>query len=101
MTNSPSASVTTRSRNSTRNVPQNDEKELVLVFVVMPHELALEFDELHLLPVQLTDDLGPPVLVRSATASPRDSLSAWLEGYKLQATSYKLCFVDIDWRDDR
>jgi hypothetical protein len=28
----------------------------------MPHELAFELDQLHFLPVQLTDDLGPPVL---------------------------------------
>ncbi len=40
----------------------HDEKELVLVLVMMPHELALEFDELHLLAVELADDLGSPVL---------------------------------------
>lgn len=39
-----------------------DKKQLVLVLVMMPHELALELDELHFLPIQLADDLGSPVL---------------------------------------
>ncbi len=39
-----------------------DEKQLVLAVVMMPHELALELDELHFLPIQLADDLGSPVL---------------------------------------
>src|SRR5688572_8122936 len=56
--------------NLDRPVPELDaehathaKEQLVLVVVVMPHEGAFELDELHFLPVQLTDDLGPPMLV--------------------------------------
>ena len=35
---------------------------LVLVVVMMPHERALELDELHLLPVQLGRDARLPVV---------------------------------------
>src|SRR5206468_4488629 len=38
------------------------EKELIFVLVVMPHERTLELCELDLLAVQLTNDLGTPVV---------------------------------------
>jgi len=41
-----------------------NEKELVLVFVMMPREDAGELDELQFLAVQLGHDLGPPMLVK-------------------------------------
>jgi hypothetical protein len=39
------------------------QEQLVFVLVVMPHELAPELHELHFLPIQRTDDLGPPVVM--------------------------------------
>src|SRR5438552_3372007 len=42
---------------------RHDEEHLVLEIVVVPHELALEPDELHHLAVELAHDLGDPVLV--------------------------------------
>ena len=39
-----------------------NEKQLIVPFVLMPHELALELDELHFLSVQLADNFGPPIL---------------------------------------
>src|SRR5256885_11352556 len=41
----------------------HDEKQLVLYVMVMPHELALDLDELHVGVVELTDDLRAPVVV--------------------------------------
>src|SRR6266700_2784512 len=38
------------------------EEHLVFMFVVMPDERALELQQLDLLPVELADDLRPPVL---------------------------------------
>ncbi len=38
------------------------EKEFIFVLVVVPDELTLEFGELHLLPVQLSDDMRVPVV---------------------------------------
>lgn len=45
--------------------PVQNEEELVFVLVLMPNEFALELDELHVLAVQLTDDLRIPVSVES------------------------------------
>src|SRR5262245_63789017 len=42
----------------------DDEKQLVFVLVVMPHELALELHELDVLTVQLADDFRVPVGVK-------------------------------------
>src|SRR5690348_176049 len=39
------------------------EKELVFILVVMPHERTLKLRELHLLSIQLADDLRTPVIV--------------------------------------
>ena len=39
-----------------------DQEQLVLVCVVMPDEVPLEFHEFDLLTVQFADDLRPPVL---------------------------------------
>jgi len=39
-----------------------NEEQLVFVLVVVPHELALELDELHVLAVELADDARTPVL---------------------------------------
>src|SRR5207244_10638835 len=39
------------------------EKQLVLYVMVMPHELALDLDELHVAVVELTYDLRAPVVV--------------------------------------
>lgn len=41
----------------------DDEEELILALVLMPHELALEFDELYMLTVEFTDDLRIPMCV--------------------------------------
>jgi hypothetical protein len=41
--------------------PTHPQKELVLGFVMMPHEGASGLDELDLLAVELSDDLGAPV----------------------------------------
>ena len=38
------------------------EEELVLMLVVVPDEGTTKLDQLHLLTVELPDDLGPPVL---------------------------------------
>src|SRR6185437_8685762 len=38
------------------------EEQLIFVFMVMPHEFALELHQLHLLPIELADDAGDPVL---------------------------------------
>ena len=40
----------------------DDEEEFVFIRVIVPHELALEFDELHVLPVQFADDARIPVV---------------------------------------
>src|SRR5688572_6474626 len=40
----------------------HDHEELVLMLVVMPDEFALELRELHMLAVELADDLGAPVI---------------------------------------
>jgi hypothetical protein len=42
----------------------HDEKQFVLVFVVMPHELAQKLDELDLVPIDLSDNLRLPVLTK-------------------------------------
>src|SRR5262249_34452100 len=42
--------------------PADHEKELVLHLVMMPDESPLALDQLHLLPVEFTDDLRAPVL---------------------------------------
>lgn len=62
----------------------HDEKELVLVLMMMPDELALEFDKLHLLPVQLTDDFGPPVI--SDLRQLLGEIDFVHDGYQLVAT---------------
>src|SRR4029077_9311348 len=41
----------------------HDEKQLVLYVMVMPHELALDLDELHVGVIELTYDLRAPVVV--------------------------------------
>ena len=43
----------------------HDEEKLILVVVVVPDERPLELDELHLLAVQLGDDLGLPLLAEA------------------------------------
>jgi hypothetical protein len=43
--------------------PFTIEEQLVLVLVVMPDELALELHELHVLAVQLADDLRVPMRI--------------------------------------
>jgi hypothetical protein len=40
----------------------HDQKELVLLFVLVPNELAPKLHEFHQLAVQLPDDLGTPVV---------------------------------------
>ena len=45
--------------------PGDDPEELVLVVVVVPDELPLELDDLHVRVVQLADDLGAPPLVEA------------------------------------
>lgn len=46
-----------------RQAPLQHEKKLVLDLVVVPHELAFEFDELHELSIQFRDDARAPVLI--------------------------------------
>ena len=41
----------------------HDEEQLVLVLVLMPHELTLEFHQLHVLAVELPGDSGVPMVV--------------------------------------
>lgn len=41
----------------------DDQKKLVLVFVLMPYKLALYFRELYVLTIELSDDLGGPIVV--------------------------------------
>ena len=36
-------------------------EKLIFLLMMMPRKIALELNELHLLPVQLTNDLRPPV----------------------------------------
>lgn len=43
-----------------------DKEELVFVFVAMPGELAFEFGEFDLLPVELPDDFGCPSFIEEA-----------------------------------
>ena len=40
-----------------------DEKHLILVLVMMPWENPAKLSQLHLLPIQFRNDLGPPVFV--------------------------------------
>ncbi len=47
-----------------------DQKELVLVLMVVPDKLALEFDQFDVLPVQLTDDARGPVLAEARELVP-------------------------------
>ena len=41
----------------------HDQEQLVLIFMVMPHELTLELDQLDLLTIQFANDPGIPVVV--------------------------------------
>src|ERR1035438_9207834 len=41
----------------------NNQEQLVLRVMMMPNEFALELDQLHVLPVQLTHDLGRPMIL--------------------------------------
>ena len=44
----------------------HNEEHLVFVFMMVPHEFALEFDELDKLAIQLTDDSRAPVFVQES-----------------------------------
>ncbi len=43
--------------------PPPDQEQLVFVFVMMPGKYATEFYEFQFLSVQLSDDLGPPMII--------------------------------------
>ena len=45
------------------NPPFRDQKKLILVLMMMPDELALEFDQLDVLPIELAGDPWVPVVV--------------------------------------
>lgn len=52
----------------------DDEEQLVLMLVVMPDELALEFDQFDLLPVERTDNLRIPVIGKQSQLFPQVDL---------------------------
>src|SRR5688572_31951033 len=46
-----------------REAALHDEKQFILMLVVVPHEFALELHQLHVLTVQLSDDLRAPMSI--------------------------------------
>ena len=47
-------------------LPANDQKQLILLIVLVPDKLALELHEVDVLPVQLADDPRVPMIVEEA-----------------------------------
>jgi hypothetical protein len=50
--------------------PGDDKEQLVFILMVVPDEFALEFDQLHELAIETSDDLRPPVFAKQAEFFP-------------------------------
>ena len=57
--------------------PVDHQKQPVLVVLLMPDELALEFYHFNVLPVQLAHDLGIPLIVEGGKFLPNVQGASW------------------------